>query len=370
MSVVIWLCVALLVYTFAGYPLLIGALARLRPFRPRPTGSWEPSVAVCVAAHNAEQWIEAKLASILALEYPPAKLQVVLYSDGSSDRTVEMARQWAARHPNVQVLVGHERAGKPTALNRMHEASSAEVLFLTDVRQPLAVGALRALVEPLADSRVGCVSGNLVLRGAHGSGVYWRYEKWIRSQESAFRGMVGMTGSVCAMRSRDFSPLPADTILDDVWIPMQTRLRGGGRTVFASGAVAYDEAFPDAREFSRKARTLAGNCQLFARMPALLVPLRNPLWFETISHRFFRLLCPWALAVLLLACTAVAVRGSTTAGRVGAILLAGQLAAYALAALGARAGAIGSATRSFVVLNAAALVGAWRFFSGRQRITW
>ena len=112
-------------------------------------------------------------------------------------------------------------------------------------------------------TRVGCATGNLVLAGPAGSGVYWRYENWIRAQESAFRGIVGMTGPMAMMRRADFAPLPDDLILDDVWIPMRLALLGK-RVAFVAEAEARDAAFEDDREFKRKARTLAGNYQLFA----------------------------------------------------------------------------------------------------------
>src|SRR5262249_40737376 len=151
-------------------------------------------------------------------------------------------------------------------------------------RQPLAPNAIRSLVEAMADPAVGCATGNLVLAGEAGSGIYWRYEKWIREHESNLRGMVGTTGPIAIVRRTEFIPLPEDVILDDVWIPMQLALRGK-RVSFVPEAEAYDTAFDNKREFGRKVRTLAGNYQLFARMPELLVPFRNPIWFETISHK-------------------------------------------------------------------------------------
>src|SRR6185503_16153548 len=148
--------------------------------------------------------------------------------------------------------------------------------------------------------RVACVSGNLVLRGAGGAGAYWRYENWIRDKEARFRGMVGVTGPIYAIRRADMAELPRGIILDDMWVPMRLRL-AGRRIVFAREAVALDDAFADAREYGRKVRTLAGNYQLFALLPRLLVPFANPSWFETFSHKLLRLVCPWALLVLLAA---------------------------------------------------------------------
>jgi hypothetical protein len=219
--------------------------------------------------------------------------------------------------------------------------------------------------------QVGCVTGNLVLAGGAGSGMYWRYENWIRKQESRFGSVTGMTGPLSALRRRDLAPLPADLILDDVWIPMVLRLRGA-RVLLAEDAIARDQAFSDDREFGRKARTLAGNYQLFWRMPRLLLPFLNPSWFETISHKVARLLCPWSLLALALTCCLAATEATRgrPEGRILLGALVAQLVFYLVAALGRRAGRAGALARTFVVLNAAAVVGLWRFITRKQKITW
>ncbi len=324
-----------------------------------------------MAAHNCQAYIDAKLRSLLALDYPAGKMDILVYSDASSDGTDAIVSDWALRNPRVQLVRGDTRMGKPTALNRMRERATGEVLILTDVRQSLEPGAVRALLGLLAAPQVGCVTGNLVLEGSTGGGAYWRYEKWIRRQESRLGSVVGMTGALSALRRNDLGSLPFDLILDDVWIPMTLRLRRA-RVLFAEDAVAHDEAFSDEREFGRKVRTLAGNYQLFSRMPRLLLPFANPSWFETISHKVARLFCPWFLLTLLLTCS-MAAAGLGTQGAERNVLcglLVGQIAFYALAALGGRAGRAGTLARTFVVLNAAAVVGLWRFVAGRQRVTW
>jgi len=363
------LALAVLVYTYAGYPALLALLKRVRPLHPRRDPTWMPTVTACVAAYNAEATLQAKLASLAALDYPVDKLDILVYSDGSRDRTDEIVAAWSARDARVQLIAGHPRQGKPTALNAMAERARGEVLLLTDARQPVERGALRAMLALLADPSVGCVTGNLRLEGSAGSGVYWRYENWIRRSEARFRSVVGMTGPLSAIRRNDLSPLPSNLILDDVWIPMRLRLQGR-RVLFCEEALAFDRAFDDEREFSRKVRTLAGNYQIFALMPALLVPFVNPSWFETCSHKIMRLVCPWALAVLLVACVLGVWRGGTAAFSLLAALLAGQALFYAGALAGSRAGRMGTVARTFVVLNAAAVAGLWRFLTGRQRVTW
>jgi biofilm PGA synthesis N-glycosyltransferase PgaC len=369
------LAVALLAYTYVGYPIVIGVLARLFP-RKRAVSddSALPTVTVCLPVFNAASYLPAKVESLLAQEYPAERVQILITCDGCTDGSETVARQLAANPVaggRIRVLVAPGRSGKPTALNTMSAEATGDLLLLNDVRQPLSRTAMRALARELSDPAVGCATGNLVLAGGAGSGVYWRYENWIREQESRFRGVVGMTGPIAMMRRADFAPLPPDIILDDVWIPMQLGM-AGKRVAFVAEAEARDAAFEDDREFKRKARTLAGNYQLFARLPALLVPFANRIWFETFSHKIMRLLAPWILLWL----AAVSLLGATSAGAPAATvalmraLLIAQALFYLAAAAGRRAGRLGGLARTFVVLNSAALVGLWRYLSGRQRITW
>jgi poly-beta-1,6-N-acetyl-D-glucosamine synthase len=256
-------------------------------------------------------------------------------------------------------------------LNRLVAAASGDVLMMTDVRQKLAPRALRALLEPLSDPAVGCVSGSLVLAGNTGAGAYWRYEKLIRGSEARLGSMVGVSGSLYAIRRADFRPLPSDVLLDDMFVPLQTA-SGRKRIVLSHEAEAYDEAYADEQEFGRKARTLAGNYQLVAKLPWLLSPLKNPLWFQLVSHKLLRLGCPFFLLGLLCASTQLAFGAELGVAQrwPWQALVAGQLAFYALAGCGLRAGRLGALARTFVVLNAAAVAGLWRFLRGSQRVAW
>lgn len=363
-------CFGVLVYTYLGYPLLVALLARLAPLRVPEDSAFTPKVSVIMAVYNGGNYLDAKIQSLLAQEWPAQALEVLIYSDGSSDDTVAIAQRWAARDPRVRLIEGPGRAGKPTGLNQLRAAATGEILLITDVRQPISPGALRAMVRRLADPRVGCVSGNLVLTGAAGSGAYWRYEKFVRQQEARFRSIVGVSGSIVVLRKSDLPELPRDLILDDVFIPMRLRMQGR-LILFAEEAQAFDVAFDDDREFGRKVRTLAGNYQVFALLPGLLSPLANPSWWETISHKLLRLICPFVLlSCLLLSGGALLVEESIFERRLAAALVAGQVGFYLLAVAGKRLGKLGSLARTFVVMNSAAAVGLWRFLRGAQRVTW
>lgn len=360
----------LLAYTYVGYPIAIGALARLRPWRPKPAAAGDkPRVTICIPVYNGASYLPPKIRSLFAQDYPADRFEILVYLDGATDDSERVARELAASAEaagRLRVIVAPERKGKPTALNVMGEAATGDLLLLNDVRQPLSPNAASALVAAMADESVGCATGNLVLDGPAGSGVYWRYENWLRLQESRFRGVVGMTGPIAMMRRKDLRPLPPDLILDDVWIPMRLGL-AGKRVAFVPEAEAHDAAFEDDREFKRKARTLAGNYQLFALLPALLSPLSNRIWFETMSHKIMRLCAPWLLIVLAVTSAGAALERRSLA--MGA-LFAAQIGFYAAAAVGSRLGRLAGVARTFVVLNAAALAGLYRFLTGRQRVTW
>jgi poly-beta-1,6-N-acetyl-D-glucosamine synthase len=374
MLVATLLVLALVAYTYLGYPMAIGLLARLASRRPAvtPDSSRLKSVSICLPVTNGASYLPAKVESLLAQEYPADRLDILIYCDGCSDDSEAIARALAATPGaagRIQIFGEASRLGKPSGLNVLAAAAHGELLLLNDVRQPLSPTAVRDLAAALDDPTVGCATGELRLSGKTGGGAYWKYERWIRFQEAQFRGVVGMTGAIAMMRRADFAPLPADLILDDVWIPMRLVL-AGKRVAFVESARAYDTAFDDDREFQRKVRTLSGNYQLFGRLPALLSPFANPLWFETLSHKVLRLVAPWLLLALFALSAAAARAPDEPARLVGGLLLGGQIVFYLLAVAGRRLGAIGALARTFVVLNAAAVAGLWRHLTGRQRVTW
>jgi cellulose synthase/poly-beta-1,6-N-acetylglucosamine synthase-like glycosyltransferase len=374
-SVAIAALAALLVvaYTYAGYPLLVALWARVAPRRVREQ-TFVPTVSICLAVHDGERDLARKLSNLQALDYPADRLQFLVFSDGSTDATERILHDLAARDPRIVWLGSPERVGKPTALNRLLPLATGEVLLLCDVRQLLAPSALRELLRLLSDPSVGCVSGSLVLAGAAGAGAYWRYERLIRGAEGRIGGMVGVSGSLYAIRRADMPPLPSDVLLDDMFVPLRVVLSTGKRVTLAEAAEAYDTAFDDDREFGRKIRTIAGNYQLLAKMPELLLPRRNPLWFQLVSHKLLRLVCPWALVVLFVATAALALDPAPSPAGPAAwswrTLLCAECAFGALALLGRHAGRLGTLARTFVVLNAAAVVGFVRFLRGSQAVTW
>jgi biofilm PGA synthesis N-glycosyltransferase PgaC len=364
-SLLYWSSLGLVAYTYAGYPLLINTWARLRPRRTR-RGLIEPTVSVVLAVHDEEGTIARKLDNLFALEYPADKLQVVVVSDASTDNTDEVVRRYRQRQPNLVLERLEPQGGKALALNRGIQRARGEVVVFCDARQRIDGGALQALVPLFADPQVGAVSGELQLEGERGPGVYWRYEKLIRAAEGSVDSVVGATGALFAIRRHLFQDLPPGTLLDDVYTPMQIAMQGY-RVLFEPEAKVFDQEAQLAGEFARKARTLAGNFQLVELLPQLLNPLKNRLFFQYVSHKLLRLVCPFALATLL-ASNIVLVATGAPPWPLYVVTLAGQLAGYGLALRGAlageEAGRPARVSHTFVVLNLAAVEGLRRYLSG------
>jgi cellulose synthase/poly-beta-1,6-N-acetylglucosamine synthase-like glycosyltransferase len=311
-SIVFWGCVFLLAYTYAGYPLLMRVLARVRPRVPACSHG-APFVTAILVVHDGQALVRAKLDNLLALDWPADRLEVVVACDGCTDGTAATSR--AVSDPRVRVLEFSRRRGKAACLNDAVAAARGDVLLMVDVRQRVDVRALRELVASLADPGVGAVSGELCFEDpetgfARSVDAYWRYEKMLRQAESRSGSVVGVTGALYVLRRQLFEPLPEGTVLDDVLVPMRVAA-SGSRVVFEQRAVAWDRASASpAQERTRKVRTLAGNFQLLQLAPWLLDPRANPLWFRFVSHKLLRLAAPWAILVLLAATCVLATRAT------------------------------------------------------------
>ena len=371
---VFWTALALLFYVYIGYPIVAAVAARLQT-RPDRRHAIEPTVSIVVGAYNEAERIEGRIENLLALDYPADRLEIVIGSDGSTDSTVERARRY--ERFGVTVHAFETRRGKPAVLNALAPTVNGEIVLFADARQRFERGTLRAIVANFADPQVGAVSGELVLKPAegaatagHGAAFYWRYEKFIRSAESRADSTVGATGAIYAVRRALFEPIPDDTLLDDMLVPLRI-VRRGYRVLFEPAARAYDCTSATAgQEFARKARTIAGNFQLLSRERWLFNPFQNRLWFETISHKALRLTLPLLHAALLMANVAAA--GASPYQW----LLAGQVAFYAAAIAGGVQRRGGRRFVGFTVpymaclLSWATLVGFYRFLTNGQPVTW
>lgn len=295
-----------ILYTFLGYPFLLVIWSRFLPEKSDTKGfclsSNYPTLDVILVVHNGEAFIEDKLSNLAEMEYPGERPRIIVVLDGCTDNTKALIA--ASDANNIIVIEQEEKRGKPHGLNLAVEHSSADLLLMTDVRQPILPTALTMMTDRFSDPVVAAVSGELVFRQegisdfGKGMDAYWRYEKLIREKESIVGSVAGVTGAIYVLRRGFYKPIPPETLLDDVLIPMQA-VQAGGKVKFAPGAYAFDIPSNDIqREKQRKTRTLAGNFQLVQLNPGLINPFKNPIWFQFISHKMLRLLSPFLMVLI------------------------------------------------------------------------
>jgi len=368
-----WLGTATVVYVYLLYPVLVWALAGVRRERRGEAGAQPTTAAfsVVLAVHDEAARISSRLDELLTLiGNTRRKAEVIVVADGCTDATVALAR--AHPSPLVQVIELSENEGKARALSRGSEVATGDILVFADARQRWAASALQRLLDNFNRAEVGAVTGELILDAPdgvlEGVGLYWRYEKWLRRNEGRLHSTVGVSGAISAVRRELFRPIPQGVLLDDLYWPLQVVMQGR-RVVYDEGAIAYDRLPERARdEFLRKVRTLSGNFQLAAVLPQALLPWRNPIWAQFVSHKLLRLAVPWVLLAVLLA-------SASLEGPLYHIAFAVQVLFYGLALLvlgGVRRPRwrVATAAAGFVVLNAAAWLAFWIWICGRTDGAW
>jgi cellulose synthase/poly-beta-1,6-N-acetylglucosamine synthase-like glycosyltransferase len=369
MKLLFWSSFTLIFLTYAGYPICLYLWARFRP-RPIRQATIFPSVTILLAVRNEATKLPSKLRNLAELDYPPDRLEIIVVSDGSMDETNEILAAWEKPHRQAVILAKHR--GKAEALNRGVAQAGGEIIVFTDARQIITSDALKNLVSNFADPSVGCASGELIIAesstgtSAEGVSLYWRMEKNIRHWEGLTGSTVGATGAFYAVRRHLIAHVPPETILDDVYIPLQV-IKQGHRVVFERSAHAQDDLKPTARqEFHRKVRTLVGNYQLL-ELASWVVTRSNPVRLQFVCHKLLRLLMPFALMGLLV---------STMWLRrdIYALALGVQLIFYGLATLSVFRVPYGIISRvsqislAFLVLNTAAAVALAYFITGRKAV--
>ena len=374
-AALLWMSVALIVYVYALYPLLIAAFASVKPHRPAPEipeDAW-PRIAVLIPACNEERWIARKIENTLALDYPQEKLRIVVASDGSTDRTAGIAGEYAAR--GVEVIQFPGRLGKSEVLNRLIPQLSEEIALLTDANALLDPVAARHLVRNFADPSTGAVAGRRICAiqqssaPSMGEGLYWKYEAWIKSNESRVHSATCADGQIYAVRRAAVARVPSGG--EDFLIPM-TMVSRGLRFVFEPDAIAVVPAAAGlAAEFRRKVRSHVSfllNAWLLRR---LLIPGRSPVCWQLLSHHVLRMFVPPAMVVAFVASETLA--GS---GNFYGVLFVAQAAFYLLAGIGFPLAHVGRRPKVlyisfyFVFAQMALAVAWWRWACGRRDFIW
>jgi cellulose synthase/poly-beta-1,6-N-acetylglucosamine synthase-like glycosyltransferase len=332
MEIMFWAAVGGIIYTYVGFPvlLLLRCLLRRRDIAAAPC---TPTVSLIIVAHNEAATIGGKITNVWALDYPPDMLEVIVASDGSTDRTAEIVRNQAGSQVRLLEL---PRGGKAHALNVAAEHAAGDVLVFSDANSMYAPGALRALMAPFSDCAVGAVGGNqCYVRdssrqvGSLGERMYWSYDRLLKRIQGCSGSMTSATGAIHAIRRELFNPVPTGAN-DDFMISTGAILRGR-RLAFAADAVAWEEvSATDTAEFSRKVRIIARALRAVALRRQLLNPLQYGFYsIQLFSHKVLRWSVCWFLLVLALAT-------GVLYGRTPLYTAAGQLQMlfYAVATIG------------------------------------
>jgi len=367
LEIVFWAAAGLIVYAHLGYPLLLGGLVALfgrRNERPAPAGGL-PGVSLIIPAHDEEAVIERKLANARALDYPSDRVEVVVASDGSADRTVELARSAGA-----DLVLELPRGGKVAALNRAVREATRDILAFSDANSYWRPDALRRLVARFGDAEVGYVCGQVRFAGGEGGnqeGLYWRYEMAVRSLETRLAGITAGNGGIYAVRREAYIELDPSRG-QDIGFPFELTKRGW-RAVYEPEAVAEEKMAPTVEgEFRRKRRMMWGLWDVMLRWGMLDPRGYGPAYaFEIYSHRLLRYLTPWLHLIALVANALL-----LGYGVLYVITFALQLTLLAGALLGRFVPALPfRIAYYYVTVTASIAVGLWdRLRAGRVPIGW
>lgn len=344
MATLFWLCMAIVVYTYVGYGIVLYLLVFVKRLatKAKPladiTDDRLPEVTLMVCAYNEEDIIAEKMDNTRRLDYPSDRLHLVWVTDGSNDNTNVLL----SAYPEVKVIYFPERRGKAAALKHGIKEIDTKIVMMTDANTMLNPKAVREVARLMQDPKVGCVSGEKKVmarsdsdEAAQGEGLYWKYESTLKRLDSELYSAMGAAGELCVIRRQLMTDIPDDTLLDDFIISMEI-VKKGYKIAYTSNAYAMEYGSADLHEESkRKRRIAAGGLQSCWRLRSLMNPLRHPVVaFQFVSHRVLRwTITPVCLFALVPLNTLLVLSGE---GIVYTIIWILQILFYASAAAGVR----------------------------------
>lgn len=369
--IIFWSCFTLIGYVYCLYPLFIHVVSRLSN-RSYTKGDIEPTVSIIIAAFNEEQHIVRKIENTLQLDYPRDKLELIVGSDGSTDRTNDMVKSYA--NQGVRLMAFAENRGKTMVQNDCVLKASHDIIVFMDAASFCEQDCVRKLVSVFADSRVGAVAGRVVFiqdkdtMTTESQGIYWRYEQFLKRAESSLGSLVGVDGPLYAIRRELYTQLDADMMSD--FITPLLIVKGGHAVVYEPDAVTYEEATKKSRdEFMTRSRIVIRGFTALARYPELLNLRKHPVFaWQILSHKVLR----WLAGPFFLAMTGCSAFLATRF--LYAVSLFGSLVLVLLAYLGFRTQGhprkFFAIPYYFVLVNLAAMQGAINFMRGKRVISW
>lgn len=380
MELIFWISAFIIFYHFVGYGLLISLLVKLKGNKSESLPDLEaedlPKVTLLVAAYNEEDVIEAKIRNSLALDYPQEKLQICFVTDGSTDRTNEIIKEF----PQVSLFYQAPRRGKIAAINRMMPLISTDITIFSDANVMINKEGLNALVKHFQSNLVGAVSGEKCIEqssednaSGSGEGFYWRYESYLKRKDAEWNTLVGSAGELFAIRTHLFEPIEHNTLIEDFVMTMKLAA-SGYKVAYEPGAMAVETASENiTEEKKRKVRISAGGIQAVIKLlPILNVFKFGKLTFQYVSHRALR----WTLMPLALFTTLLLAPVLAPQAFIYDILFRVQAIFYLLALAGYAVRDAQTKTKYlhvpyyFTFMHWCVVLGWLKYFSGKQSVVW
>lgn len=352
------------VYSYALYPLLLAILPKRRT-QPAEPAEW-PTISVLLSVYNEEKHIVERMENMLALDYPSEKLEVLIGSDESTDRTDELVRRFD--DPRLKLHVFSPRGGKPGVLNRLAPLAHGELLVFTDANSMFDRLALKKMARHFTDPRIGGVCGKVILHGERHDeteGPYWKLENYLKQRESDLDSCLGANGPIYAIRRQYWPRIPDNTFIDDFVIAMRVREQGR-RVIYDAEALATEELTPTVgHEMTRRIRIGAGDFQALFLCWRSLLPWRGFYSFAFWSHKVLRWFAPFFMVAAFAANLWLLPQPLFVATLVMQVLF------YSLAAAGMVVRhRVFSVPHYFVSINLALLLGFFRFLTRSQQAAW
>lgn len=382
LEILFWICLFVVFYTYIGYGMLVWALNKCkRLFRKKiiiDSSGFTPAVALVIAAYNEEDYIEDKIQNTLLLDYPAGKLHVYFITDGSNDSTPDIV----ARYPQMTLLHQPERRGKAAAMNRALDIVTEPYVIFCDANTMLNTACVKEIVKHYADPSVGGVAGEKKIHqpqkgqaASAGEGIYWKYESFLKRQDSNLYSVVGAAGELFSMRRDLYEPIEPGLLIEDFVTSLRICMKGYV-VRYAPEAFATETASASIKdEQKRKVRICAGGFQSMVLLKGLLNVFRyGTLSFQYISHRVFRwTLSPLCLLLLLPVNAALVAAGQ---GGIYLLLLILQSCFYVIAFTGWFFASRNIKVKLlyvpyyFLFMNISVFLGLKRYLAGQQSVLW
>lgn len=373
-QIVFWISAGLLLYVYAGYPLLVFVVSLISP-KPVKRGKFEPSVTVLITAYNEEQAIGKKLENTLAIDYPKDKLEILVASDGSTDGTEAIVKEFAGR--GVKLFRQEGRLGKTYTQNKAVEIATGEVILFSDATTAYPTDVMREMLPNFFDESVGCVAGKLIYVDDSSSNVgkgarsYWNYETFLKETESRACSLIGASGCLYAVRKSAYEPMYPEACSD--FLICTVVYRQGLRSVYEPNAICTEETNRQAdKEMRMRVRVISQTFTDLWRNREMLNPFKSGFFaVELFSHKLLRYAVPLFLALLVISSAMLAQYSALylAAFAVQALFYAMAIAGWILEKVGTRLSIL-VIPLYFVMANLASVVGFYKFLRGERFAKW